>query len=109
MICNKTWIAGIFCLTSLGTVTIIFLIQSDQVFVHLGNSYKHSWNSATQAKQFKVPHIPQEGHSGASCASPTSTAVTDCSEMCFHCSDEYFGLLCSPPSQEKDVNTHHLL
>lgn len=26
MICNKTWIAGNFCLTSLGTITIIFLI-----------------------------------------------------------------------------------
>lgn len=31
--------------------------------------------------------------------------MTDCSEMCFHCSDEYFGLLCSPQSQEKGVNT----
>lgn len=74
MICNKIWIAGNFLANFTGTVTTVFLIQFDQVLVHLGKSYKYSLNSDMKAKLFKVPQIPQEGHSGASCDSPTSTA-----------------------------------
>lgn len=111
MICNKTWIAGLLCLTSLGTITIIFLIQSDQVFVTLVTVINILSIQTRKPSSLRCHTFLRRAHWGFvwqphfHCWGDEE-AVTDCSERCFHCRGEYFGLLCSPQSQEKGVNTH---